>query len=578
MKVALYARYSTAGQREASIEDQLRECREFATRSGFVVVAEFHDAAMSGNETNRPGYQRMLTASRERQFGAIVAHELSRLSRNEAETHALREELEWLGVHIVTATDGIDTRQASMGILLSVKSAMARAELQQAADRTHRGLKGRVLAGRSGGGKCYGYASREGVRSVIGEQARIVVSIFERFRDGASSRAIASELNTKGVPSPGASWKRTQRRVDGRWMQSAIYNILRNRIYVGEVVWNRRQSRKKVRSGKRGFAPRPKADWIVSRDESLRIVSDELWTAVHSRIAKRTREIGDAVKRGMSKHRALAVGKGRAPKYLLSTLLVCESCGSRLVIAGAKGASYACSGWLNGGEAACANRVRVARETVEDRVLAGVRTDLLSDEAVAEYQRALRSAIRDRNKAAEAGKQAMGRRRKDLEREVARLVDGIATGHLRPDGAIGARLGAAEDELAGMNAAAKVPTEAPVKALAQSLTRYRSMVADLSEATGSRTGEVREVLRELLGEVRVGTNEAGRPVARIGLHVSDGSGGVLCSYFRACEARQAVDPALVSAANGEQLRHTARGRVKNPLTVRLRPKWHYGTA
>jgi DNA invertase Pin-like site-specific DNA recombinase len=159
MKAALYARYSTAGQREASIEDQLRECREFAQRQGFNVVDEFHDAAMSGNESNRPGYQRMLEAARKKRFGVIVAHELSRLSRNEAETHLLREELEWLGVHIVTATDGIDTRQASMGILLSVKSAMARAELKQAADRTHRGLKGRVLAGRSGGGKCYGYGS-----------------------------------------------------------------------------------------------------------------------------------------------------------------------------------------------------------------------------------------------------------------------------------------------------------------------------------------------------------------------------------------------------------------------------------
>lgn len=525
MKAALYARYSTAGQREASIEDQLRECREFAKRQGFKVAEEFHDAAMSGNESNRPGYQRMLAAAREKRFDVIVAHELSRLSRNEAETHSLREELEWLGVHIVTATDGIDTRQASMGILLSVKSAMARAELKQAADRTHRGLKGRVLAGRSGGGKCYGYDSSEGLRTVNGEQARAVVWIFERSRDGASTRAIANELNAKRVPSPGASWNRSTRRSDGRWMQSGVYNMLRNRIYVGEVVWNRRQSRKKVRSGKRGFAARPKEDWIVSRDESLRIVSDDLWSAVHARIALRTREIGDAVKRGLSKHQALGVGKGRGPKYLLSTLLVCETCGSRLVIAGAKGASYACSGWLNGGESACSNRVRVAREKVEGRVLEGVRDDLLSDEAIAEYRKALRSALGDRRKAADQGRQASERRRRELEQQVARLVDGIAAGHLPADGAVGARLRAAEEELAAMTGKSRAPTEAQEEASVGALVRYRHMVTDLSRAAGSRTGEVRDALRELVGEVRIGLDPAGRPVARFGLQVSDGSGG-----------------------------------------------------
>lgn len=525
MKAALYARYSTAGQREASIEDQLRECREFANRQGFKVVDEFHDAAMSGNESNRPGYQRMLDAARKKRFGVIVAHELSRLSRNEAETHLLREELEWLGVHIVTATDGIDTRQASMGILLSVKSAMARAELKQAADRTHRGLKGRVLAGRSGGGKCYGYDSSDGLRTLNIEQSRVVVWIFERFRDGASTRAIANELNAKRVPSPGASWNRTQRRGDGRWMQSAIYNMLRNRIYVGEVVWNRRQSRKKVRSGKRGFAPRPKDEWIVSKDESLRIVSDDLWNAAHARIAQRTREMGEAVKRGMSKHQALAAGRGRAPKYLLSTLLVCETCGSKLVIAGAKGASYACSGWLNGGESACSNRVRVSREKVEDRVLEGVRSDLLSDEAIAEYRRALRSAMRDRRKAADQTRQASERRRRELEQQIARLVDGIAAGHLPADGAVGVRLRAAEEELAAMMAISRAPTEAQEEASVGALVRYRQMVGNLSCATGARTGEVRDALRELLGQVQVGIDPAGRPVARFGLQVSDGSGG-----------------------------------------------------
>lgn len=525
MRAALYARYSTIGQREASIEDQFRECRDFAAKQGFVVVAEFHDAAMSGNESNRPGYQAMLTEARLKSFDVIVAHELSRLSRNEAETHSLREELEWLGVHIVTSTDGIDTRQASMGILLSVKSAMAKAELRQAADRTHRGLKGRVLAGRSGGGKCYGYSSVEGLRSIVPEQAAVVTRIFERFCEGASTRAIANELNVSRVPSPGSTWKRVERRSDGRWMQSAVYNILRNRLYVAEHVWNRRKSRKKVRSGARGFVARPKEDWIVTKDESLRIVSDELWAKVHARIAQRTREVGDAVKRGLSRHQAVAVGKGCAPKYLLSTLLVCDVCGSRLVIAGAKGASYACAGWLNGGESACKNRVRVSRIEIEDIVYDRIGQDFFGSEAIAEYEAELQTAIKDRQRKLEQGKQARQSRRRELEAEVSRLVDGIASGVLPATGAIGSRLKAAEEELATVMGITGAPTESPIRQFQDSMSRYGRMMTNLRGVAATRLGQVRDALRELIGTIPVGPDSTGRPVARIGLQVSDGSGG-----------------------------------------------------
>jgi DNA invertase Pin-like site-specific DNA recombinase len=48
MKVAIYTRYSSDNQRDASIADQLRLCREFAARQGWTVVQEFTDHAISG--------------------------------------------------------------------------------------------------------------------------------------------------------------------------------------------------------------------------------------------------------------------------------------------------------------------------------------------------------------------------------------------------------------------------------------------------------------------------------------------------------------------------------------------------
>jgi site-specific DNA recombinase len=64
MRAALYARYSTEMQHEQSIEDQFRVAERIAERHGFTVVAKFADQAMSGGTTQRPQYQRVLTAAR----------------------------------------------------------------------------------------------------------------------------------------------------------------------------------------------------------------------------------------------------------------------------------------------------------------------------------------------------------------------------------------------------------------------------------------------------------------------------------------------------------------------------------
>lgn len=68
MKVAIYARYSSDNQRDASIADQLRVCRLHAEKQGWQVVEEYTDHAISGASLLRPGihvFARM-TASEEK--------------------------------------------------------------------------------------------------------------------------------------------------------------------------------------------------------------------------------------------------------------------------------------------------------------------------------------------------------------------------------------------------------------------------------------------------------------------------------------------------------------------------------
>ena len=65
MRVAIYARYSSDNQRDASIEDQVRLCKTRIDHEGWQLVATYSDRAISGSSTFlRPGYQKLLEEAR----------------------------------------------------------------------------------------------------------------------------------------------------------------------------------------------------------------------------------------------------------------------------------------------------------------------------------------------------------------------------------------------------------------------------------------------------------------------------------------------------------------------------------
>jgi site-specific DNA recombinase len=242
MKAALYARYSTDMQRDASIDDQFRECDRVARTAGFDVVARFEDKGISGGTADRPGYQALLSATRRREFSVIVVEDISRLWRNRAEFGPRSAEFEDFGVHCVTAV-GDDTRRDGWGLIIQIKQAVAEHARREASYRTRRGLEGKAIKGESAGGRAYGYRpasqSTTGQVEIIETEAAVVRRIFELYAGGISSRAIAERLNCENIPSPGEAWRRTdtgkhaKRR--GKWVGSAIhgdpkrgYGILNN--------------------------------------------------------------------------------------------------------------------------------------------------------------------------------------------------------------------------------------------------------------------------------------------------------------------------------------------------------------
>jgi site-specific DNA recombinase len=106
----------------------------------------------------------MLEGAREAEFDIVVAEALDRLSRDQEDIAALFKRLQFAGVKLVTLGEG------DIGLLhIRLKGTMNALFLKDLADKTRRGLRGRVEAGKSGGGNAYGYNVVRG-RDAAGEQ------------------------------------------------------------------------------------------------------------------------------------------------------------------------------------------------------------------------------------------------------------------------------------------------------------------------------------------------------------------------------------------------------------------------
>ena len=185
MRAAIYARYSSDLQSEASIEDQIRLCREHAARDGMGVVDVYTDYAISGgNLSNRPGMLTLLDAAKRGDFDVLIAEALDRISRDQEDIAAIFKRLNHADVHIVTLSEG-EINELHVGL----KGTMNALFLKDLAAKTRRGQRGRVEAGKIPGGNSYGYriirrllgdgSVTTGEREFDSEQAAIVRRIFQ---------------------------------------------------------------------------------------------------------------------------------------------------------------------------------------------------------------------------------------------------------------------------------------------------------------------------------------------------------------------------------------------------------------
>lgn len=219
----IYARYSSSGQREESIEGQLRECKEYAQRMNLNVIGEYCDHALTGTSDKRPEFQRMVRDSARGQFTSVIVWKFDRFARNRYDSAIYKAKLKKNGVRLISAKEGIP--DGPEGILLeSMMEGYAEYYSANLSQNVKRGMYESALKMQTLGQTVYGLRkAADGKFEQDPATAPVVRRIFDEYVSGRSAVDIFTDLNREGF--------RTL--TGGVFNKSSLRRILQNQKYCG---------------------------------------------------------------------------------------------------------------------------------------------------------------------------------------------------------------------------------------------------------------------------------------------------------------------------------------------------------
>ena len=153
MSVSVVPRTMSASR----IEDQIEVCRRYAARLGFEVTATFNDRAISGSNSNRPGYQQTAGGARRGAFDVVIVEAVDRLARKLSDIASVHDELSSMAEPACG-----QCRRRSPRCMSACSAPWRRCSSSDLREKTKRGQLGRVLQGRAAAGKAFGYDVVEG--------------------------------------------------------------------------------------------------------------------------------------------------------------------------------------------------------------------------------------------------------------------------------------------------------------------------------------------------------------------------------------------------------------------------------
>jgi site-specific DNA recombinase len=314
-RAAIYIRVSSQKQEDgASLSFQLDTCRSFCDKAGYDVVGEFRDV-QSGLDVDRPGYQAALKLAKVKGFDFLVVYRYDRSGRDDAEFAMMLRDFAKQGIQLISASgEPIDPfSQRLMGLL-------AWNESRTISVRASGGKMKRHTEGFWNGKPVFGYSLAKhesgGTYLVPKEgEAELVTELFASYATGnVSLAALQRHLAAAGV-------------VKNR---AAVWYILRNRTYVGEVPHGIKNTSK--------FMPQAELNWTPGKHQPL--TDPETFECVQHRL-----RVNAQMQRSGPDHR----------RYLFSGLILCGSCGRRYTakaskVKGEVVVQYRCNGRISAGD------------------------------------------------------------------------------------------------------------------------------------------------------------------------------------------------------------------------------------
>lgn len=315
-KVAIYIRLSKEdadrGYDESeSITNQRTLLKEYVEKLGweYELIDIYEDPGYTGTNFNRPAFQRMIRDIELGKINMVITKDLSRLGRDYIETGEYVEK--WFPEHdtrYVSVTDGIDTFAVNNGNndIAPFKSILNDMYSKDLSKKIRTALHTMQKQGKWVGGKvALGYMKDSNDKNhlvICEEEAEIVQTIFNMALLGKQVSEIRDYLNNNNIPT--ANQIRYNKATF--WENKTIKNILRNPLYIGNTIQNKRS---RISYKNRKLKSNTKEQWIIVENTHEPIVKKEIFERVQKM------EIVQKYSRNEKKHH-----------FLLDGLLVCYDC------------------------------------------------------------------------------------------------------------------------------------------------------------------------------------------------------------------------------------------------------------
>lgn len=219
----VYARYSSHAQNDASIEQQVAECREYAAAHDLKISDIYADRAISGRSDRRPEFQKMIRHAEAGRFQIVLTYKSNRIARNMLDALRYEERLEKAGVKVVYCKENFGDNAAGR---LALRMMMSLNEFysENMAEDIRRGLIDGAKQGKVMGCIPLGYKKGEdGCFAIDEPKAEIVREIFRRVSENETLASIADDLNARGILT---QYKKP-------WGRNSFSTLLSNERYIG---------------------------------------------------------------------------------------------------------------------------------------------------------------------------------------------------------------------------------------------------------------------------------------------------------------------------------------------------------